>query len=311
MTREAHHLPLDLLRCPATGEELRINGERLVSSSGRSYRILGSSIPLFAEEFCSEDARVQQIHYDRIAAAYFENLNYPHTQEYMSYLDRALTRAIGDRSLGTTAEICCGKGEAVSLLGDRIERGVGVDVSVSMLEAAEAEHGRRDLWFVQGDATRLPLSSDAFDSVVVLGGIHHVNDRASLYAEISRILRPGGRLYFREPVSDFFLWRWLRYLIYRASPTLDHETETPLRAAATFADLERAGLRSRAWKTHGFFGFCLFMNSDVLLFNRLFRFVPGIRRLARWSTALDEWTLRLPGFGNNGLIVVGHAEKPS
>jgi len=33
------------------------------------------------------------------------------------------------------------------------------------------------------------------------------------------------------------------------------------------------------------------MNSDVLIFNRLFRFVPGIRYLVRAAAAFDEWCL--------------------
>jgi hypothetical protein len=36
-----------------------------------------------------------------------------------------------------------------------------------------------------------------------------------------------------------------------------------------------------SWKTYGFLGFCLLMNSDVLIFNRLFRFIPGIRAITR------------------------------
>lgn len=311
MTLEARDLPVDLLRCPVTRERLRLVGDCLVSASGRAYRIEGSGvIQLLAEELCSEDARVQQEHYDRIAAVYLENLGYPHTQEYMSYLDREFARVVDGDSLGTAAEICCGRGEAVALLGDRIERAIGVDVSVAMLRAAAMEHRDGDAWFLQGDATRLPLASEEFDTVVMLGGIHHVNDRAALFGEIARILKPGGRFCFREPVSDFFLWRWLRGLVYRLSPTLDHETESPLRAKETLEDLERAGLRPQVWRTHGFFGFCLFMNSDVLLINKLFRFVPGIRRLTRLSVSVDEWVLRLPGFANHGLIVLGRADKP-
>jgi hypothetical protein len=52
------------------------------------------------------------------------------------------------------------------------------------------------------------------------------------------------------------------------------------------------------------------MNSDVLVFNRLFRFVPGIAALTRLSTRLDAWTSSLPGLARAGLQVIGVAEKP-
>lgn len=307
-------LPPDLvglLRCPATGGRVVQHGDALASADGsRRYAIHPAGIPLFAAELCSAEARVQQRHYDAVARAYLENLAYPHTAEYMAYLDRVLLDAVGPGSLGTVAEICCGHGEAFHLLGDHVGRGVGVDVSLAMLEAAAHRRNSPRLSFIQGDATMLPLADAAFDAVFMLGGIHHVNDRGRLFAEIHRILKPGGRFYFREPLSDFILWRWIRAVVYRLSPALDHATERPLLHRETVPVLESSGLRCRVWQTHGFLGFCLFMNSDVLVFNRLFRFLPGIRGLTRLATRLDAWTIRLPGLSRAGLQVVGVAEKP-
>ena len=286
----------DRLRCPETGARLVRDGDVLrAESSARSYRLNDLGVPLFAESFLSSDAERQRDHYDRIAAAYVEHLDYPHTEVYTDYLDRALYEAIGSRDLGVTAELCCGRGEALRLLSDRIREGIGVDISEEMLNAAIHE-GVRDTWaLVQGDATKVPLADESVDSVVMLGGIHHVNDRDGLFREIARILKPGGRFYWREPVSDFLLWRGLRALIYRLSPALDHETERPLRYIETRQPLDDAGLTLDHWRTYGYAGFCLFMNSDVLVFNRLFRFLPGIRALTRFSVWVDDVLARTPG----------------
>lgn len=302
---------VDLLRCPLSGSPLTLESGQLVSEDAtRRYEITGSGIPLFADQFCTSDALVQMEHYDGIARSYVENLGYPHTQEYMAYLDRALLEVIEPERLGTVAEICCGHGEAFQLIGEKVTRGVGVDVSVAMLEQAVDDHHGSGLRFVQGDATMLPLASGAFDSVFMLGGVHHVNDRERLFSEVARILKPGGVFYFREPVSDFFLWRWIRAVIYRLSPTLDHETERPLLYGETVPYLKAAGLTCSHWRTHGFLGFCLFMNSDVLVFNRLFRFMPGIRSITRGAIGLDRWTVALPPLRRAGLQVVGVATKP-
>src|SRR5262249_15195512 len=114
---------------------------------------------------------------------------------------------------------------------------------------------------------------------------------------------------YREPVSDFLPWRALRAIIYRMSPMLNHATERPLLYEETVPLLERAGLRSVRYQTHGFFGFCLFMNSDVLFVNRLFRFVAGIREIPRAAARADEAILALPGLQRAVLKVVEIAKK--
>ena len=303
---------LSLLRCPRTGEALVRKDMALVSESGQhQYPVNAQGIPLFADEYCSEDARRQQQHYDAVAEGYLENLGFPHTRVYSDYLHRKLLEACGQTSLGQMAELCCGRGDAIELVAGRYSFGLGLDVSEAMLTRAVRDSGEKACLFVQGDATRLPLASASFDSVVMLGGIHHVPDRQAVFGEVERVLKPGGRFLWREPANDFFLWRWLRAVIYLLSPRLDAQTEAPLRYAETAPLLERAGLQLESWKTYGFIGFCLFMNSDVLVFNGLFRFIPGIRWLTRCWTGIDDLMGRLPGLRRAGLQVVGVATKPA
>ena len=303
---------LDLFRCPATGQPLVIEQNALVTcDGGHAYRLSTAGLPLFAEHACSSDAETQRAHYDRIAANYIAHLQYPHTIEYAAYLDRALLQVVGAGNLGTIAEICCGRGEALQLVGERAERAIGVDISQNMLEAGLADYADDpNIVLVQGDATRLPLADGIFDSVFILGGIHHVNDRRALFAEIFRVLKPGGNFFFREPCSDFVLWRALRAIIYRLSSELDHTTERPLIAEETVPVLQSVGFDVRSYERHGFLGFCLLMNSDVLIFNRAFRFIPGIRRLTRLAAKFDEWILSWPFMRRVGLQVVGCAVKP-
>lgn len=306
---EAHRLPLHLLRCPVTGAALSHDGAHLRATGGLLYPINAVGTPIFAECNLADDARRQQAHYDSIAQAYEDNLGYPHTRAYFDYLDGELLSTVGATPLGVMAEICCGTGFATKMFTDRYEQAIGVDISAAMLERATRENSGKHVTFVQGDATRLPLADAAFDTVVMLGGIHHINDRAGLFGEVARILKPGGRFIFREPVSDFVLWRWLRAVIYRLSPMLDYSTERPLLLRETIPVLEAAGLTVRHWSTHGFFGFCVFMNSDVLVVTRLFRFVPGISAITRAATKFDAWVLRLPGMQHAGLQVIGLAQK--
>ncbi len=301
---------LDVLRCPISGERLELQSGALVTRTGRRYALSPAGIPLFTEAVLSPEAESQRRHYNKIAAAYAENLEYPHTQEYLSYLDRATVEAVGDKALGTTVELCCGRGEALQLFGAKAGRYVGIDVSENMLSATRSLHDHPNAIFLQADATCTPLAPESVDTVVMFGGVHHVPARLRLFTEIARILKPGGRFLYREPVSDLMLWRALRAVIYRISPMLDHATERPLVYGETVPLIEQAGLRSLRYRTMGFLGFCLFMNSDVLFINRFFRFVPGIRSITRATARLDDAILTLPGFRRAGLQVIGLAQKP-
>ena len=304
-------LPLHLLRCPVSREPLVLEDDTLVApQSGRSYRLHEGRIPLFAELPETRDASRQQAHYEKVASQYIASLGYAHTLAYNAYLDDVFLEVLGPGRLGTAAELCCGHGEAFALVGDRVDEGLGVDISVSMLEAASRRAPARIHW-LQGDATRLPLPDASLDHVLMFGGIHHVSDRAGLFAEVARVLKPGGRFLWREPVSDFWLWRALRAIVYRLSPALDHETERPLLKAETWPPLREAGLEPEIWRTCGFFAFTFLMNSDVLVVNRWLRFLPGIATLTRGLARFDDACLKLPGLADAGVQVVGSARKPA
>ncbi len=300
----------DLLRCPISGERLAIKGNKLVSSSGNyTYNIDQEGILLFADDPArlNQDAIDQQNHYDKVYQQYVENINYPHTEAYNEYLDEKFTDEL-QNDVGVSAEICCGHGEIPRLL-DKMRLCIGVDISHKMLKIAKKRFPVDSYILAQGDAINLPLESNKFDSVFMLGGIHHVNDRDKLFSEVNRILKPGGAFYFREPVSDFVLWKIIRSVIYYLSPGLDHKTERPLVYEETIPVLLDQGFSIKKYKHIGFIGFCIFMNSDILIFNRLFRFVPGIKKVVRISSKIDDFFLSIPWFKTMGLQVVGVAVK--
>jgi SAM-dependent methyltransferase len=82
---------------------------------------------------------------------------------------------------------------------DRLPAGWEVtltDFSPGMLEEARANLTRatRAFRFEQVDAQRIPREAARFDVVIANHMLYHVPDRAAAFAEIRRVLRPGGRL---------------------------------------------------------------------------------------------------------------------
>jgi ubiquinone/menaquinone biosynthesis C-methylase UbiE len=63
-----------------------------------------------------------------------------------------------------------------------------------------------------GSAEQIPLPAGSCDLVLMFLVFHHVGDRAAAAAEISRVLRPGGRVLIRSTFADRLpdLW-WHRF----------------------------------------------------------------------------------------------------
>jgi phosphoethanolamine N-methyltransferase len=107
------------------------------------------------------------------------------------------TGAVADADV---LDIGCGTGGAAfALAGDHHARSVtGIDVEAYVVErsnAAARERGVSErVRFVAVDPGPLPFADDSFDVVFSKDAIILVQDKAALYAEAHRVLRPGGRL---------------------------------------------------------------------------------------------------------------------
>jgi ubiquinone/menaquinone biosynthesis C-methylase UbiE len=108
---------------------------------------------------------------------------------------RFLNDAVGNRRLGRVLEIACGPGR-LTVEVEGVSLGVAVDFSPSMLQVARSRMNgeQRDWTFLRTDAFVLPFRSESFDAVYTLRFVRHfrLEDRRKLYAEIRRVLRPGG-----------------------------------------------------------------------------------------------------------------------
>lgn len=150
----------------------------------------------------------------------------PYALEYVYHL-------LGDLRGRTVLDFGCGDGRDATLLASKGAVVYALDLSPDLLALAAAR-ARADghagtVQFLRASAHAVPLPDESVDVVLGNAVLHHL-DLARASREVFRVLRPGGRAIFKEPVRESRLVRMLRTLVpYRRADVSPFER--PLRRA--------------------------------------------------------------------------------
>jgi SAM-dependent methyltransferase len=121
---------------------------------------------------------------------------------------------LGDPKGLKILDLGCGLGDAAAYFGLRGARVTAVDISPGMVKVARKLAARegvsRRVKVSQALGEKLPFRNASFDVVYGNGVLHHL-DTAVAAPEIARILKPGGRALFIEPLAyNPLIWVYRR-----------------------------------------------------------------------------------------------------
>jgi ubiquinone/menaquinone biosynthesis C-methylase UbiE/DNA-binding MarR family transcriptional regulator len=112
-------------------------------------------------------------------------------------VEAAIAAALADKPFRSLLDLGTGTGRMLELFGPGLERGLGIDLSLDMLQLARARIERAGLKHCsvrQGDIYDLNIPRNSFDVVIIHQVLHFLDDGARAIREAARVLRPQGRL---------------------------------------------------------------------------------------------------------------------
>ncbi len=185
---------------------------------------------------------------------------------------------LGDISGKKVLEIGCGHGAITAWLALKGASVTARDVSPGMIEVAGRVARRLRvedrIAFDAGPGESLPYDGDSFDAVFGHDVLHHL-DLKPAAREIRRVLRPGGRAVFAEPLGHNPILNRFR----ERSP----ETRTPDERPLLFPDFSVIA-EGYAWMRHREFHLC------TMALYLWFRWGEGLdpNKVRYWKRLIEE-----------------------
>ena len=167
---------------------------------------------------------------------------------------------------------------------------------------------------VQGDATRLPFADATFDRIIASEVLEHIGDDQAALNELSRVLKPGGRLAATVPAEGPEKVCWALSDAYHAPAAAGGHVRIYSRPVLR-SRLHNAGLRpGRSHRAHALHSPYWWLRCAVGPANEANPAVTAYRKVLEWDIVKAPAVTRLADRALNpvlGKSLVVYADKPA
>lgn len=129
-----------------------------------------------------------------------------------------MMRAVGDLHGLRVLDYGCGSGWLSTYLAQRGAHVEGFDISSKLVELgmlrAKANGVEKNVHLKRMIAEQLEYPDNHFDRVIGISILHHISLEEGA-RELSRVLKPGGKAFFIEPLGESTSLDWIRNHVFR------------------------------------------------------------------------------------------------
>jgi ubiquinone/menaquinone biosynthesis C-methylase UbiE len=101
-------------------------------------------------------------------------------------------------------DIACGEGYGSNLMSKTSKLVYSVDIDEQTIEDAKLKYKRKNLKFIQGNTSKIPIDNYSVDVVVSFETIEHHDQHHEMMKEIKRVLKPDGLLIISTPDKFYY-----------------------------------------------------------------------------------------------------------
>jgi ubiquinone/menaquinone biosynthesis C-methylase UbiE len=103
---------------------------------------------------------------------------------------------------GRVLDLCCGNGVLLPTLSRMFDQVVGLDIHTEAASVLRSYHQLRNVFLIADNAYSMCFKDDSFDFIFAASCLEHFRDLDKISREISRVLKPGGKLFYLCPTEN-------------------------------------------------------------------------------------------------------------